>query len=181
MIDKLTSKFTRVFDRILTGGAVFSGFLLIFIMVAVFCDITLRKALNMPLLWVQETTTFSLVAIAFFSAAWLLKREGHVSMDQLFKRQSPKTQAMLTTITSIISLICCLIVVWYGAQVTVDYYQNGDRYYSTLEAYKWPIAAVVVLGFFLLVVQFLRRINGSLTTWRRLTGKGQESPTEVDT
>ena len=175
MIDKVTLKFTRIFDRILNGGAVFSGILLIFIMVAVFLDITLRKALDMPLLWVQESTTFSLVAIAFFSGAWLLKREGHVSMDQLFKRQSPKTQAMLTTITSIISMIACLIVVWYGAQVTVDYYQNGDRYYSTLEAYKWPISTIVVLGFFLFFIQFLRRIHGSLTTWRRLTRKGQES------
>ena len=162
MRNKLLTKLARIFDHILTVGSVLSAVLLVFIMLTISFDVILRYTLNQPLEWAVEISQFILVGMTFFATAWVLKRDGHVKMDQLFNYLSPRSQNILNIITSVLSAIACLIVVWYGALVTLDHYGTDDRYYTTLEAPKWPISAMVVVGFLLLLFQFLRRIYGYL-------------------
>lgn len=158
MSNKPGSRIARLFDHFLNVGALLSGILLAFIMLSVSFDVILRYTLDQPLEWAVEISEYLLVGMTFFAAAWVLKRDGHVKMDQLFNALGPRTQKILNTTTSILSAIACLIIVWYGTVVTVEHIQTGDSYYTTLEAPKWPISAVIVVGFVLLLFQFLRRI-----------------------
>lgn len=153
----------RIFDHLLNFGAVLSGILLVFIMLSVSFDVILRYTLNQPLEWAVEISEYLLVGLTFFATAWVLRRDGHVKMDQLFNVLGPRTQNILNMITSILSAIACLIIVWYGTVVTIEHIQTGDSYYTTLEAPKWPISAIIVVGFVLLLFQFLRRIRGYLS------------------
>ena len=162
MRNKPGTRISRTVDHVLTVGAVLSGIFLVFIMLSVSFDVILRYTLNQPLEWVVEISQYLLVGLTFFAAAWVLKRDGHVKMDQLFNTLGPRTQSVLSTITSILSAIACLIIVWYGTWVTLDHIQTGDSYYTTLETPKWPISAIVVVGFLLLLFQFLRGICGNL-------------------
>lgn len=162
MTNKPGTRIARIFDHILTAGAILSAVLLVFIMLAVSFDVILRYTLNQPLEWVVEISQYMLVGMTFFATAWVLKRDGHVKMDQLFNMLGPRTQYLLNTITSFLSAIACLIIVWYGTRVTLDHIQTGDRYYTTLETPKWPVSAIIVIGFLLLLFQFLRRICGYL-------------------
>lgn len=104
----------------------------------------------------------TLVGMTFFATAWVLKRDGHVKMDQLFNHLGPRTQTILSVITSILSAVACLIIVWYGILVTLDHIHTGDSYFTTLEFPKWPVCAIIVVGFVLLLFQFLKRISGYL-------------------
>jgi len=162
MRNKPGTRISRTVDHVLTVGAVLSGIFLVFIMLSVSFDVILRYTLNQPLEWVVEISQYLLVGLTFFAAAWVLKRDGHVKMDQLYNALGPRTQSVLSTITSILSAIACLIIVWYGTGVTLDHIQTGDSYYTTLETPKWPISAIVVVGFLLLLFQFLRGIRGNL-------------------
>ncbi len=162
MTNKLGTRITRIFDHVLTVGAVISAVFLVFIMLTVSLDVILRYTLNQPLEWAVEISQYVLVGMTFFATAWVLKRDRHVKMDQLFNMLGPRTQNVLNTITSLLSAIACLIIVWYGTGVTIDHIQTGDRYYTTLETPKWPISAIIVVGFLLLLFQFLRRIWGYL-------------------
>lgn len=146
----------RVFDHILSIGAVSAGALLVFIMLAISLDVILRYSINQPLEWAVEISQYTLVVMTFLGAAWVLKRNKHVVMDQLIMRLSPKAQAALNAFTSILSAMACCVVVWYGTKVALEQFKTGDSYYSTLEAPKWPITAIVAAGFLLLFFQFLR-------------------------
>ncbi len=166
MSKNLVTKVTAIFDRILAIGAISAGVSLVFVMLSIALDVTLRYSLNRPILWTVEISQYIMVWITFMATAWLLKREGHVSMDQVINRLNPKTQALLNTITSTFGAIACLIVAWYGTQVTWGYFRGGDYYFTLLEAPKWPMTAIVVIGSFLLFIQFLRRSNWYLARWR---------------
>lgn len=162
MRNKPASYMGRIFDRIITIGVVLSSVLLIFIMLSISFDIILRYTLNQPLEWAVEISEYILVGMTFFATAWVLKRDGHVKMDQLFNHLSPRTQTILNVITSILSAMACLIIVWYGILVTLDHIQTHDSYFTTLEFPKWPVSAIIVVGFVLLLFQFLRMIYGYL-------------------
>ena len=158
----------RIFDHCLNVGAGLSSVLLVFIMLSISFDVILRYSINQPLEWAVEISEYILVGITFFAATWVLKRNGHVKMDQLFNYLSLRTQKILNIITSVLSAIACLIVVWYGVLVTLDHLRTDDRYYTTLEAPKWPVSAIVVVGFVLLLFQFLRNTYGYLINLKTL-------------
>jgi len=166
MRNKPANRISRIFDHVLTIGAILSGVLLVFVMLSIAIDVALRYSLNQSLEWAVEISEYTLVAITFFAAAWVLKRNKHVNMDQLFNTLGTRTQNVLNAITSILSAIACLILVWYGIRVTLDQIQTGDRYYTTLEAPKWPVSAIIVVGFLLLLFQFLRRIRRYFAEWK---------------
>ena len=163
MSSKAISYIGRIFDRIITIGAVLSSVLLIFIMLSISFDVILRYTINQPLEWAVEISEYILVGLTFFAATWVLKRNGHVKMDQLFNHLGPRTQIVLNFITSILSAMACLIIVWYGIVVTLDHIHTGDSYFTTLEFPKWPVSAIIVVGFVLLLFQFLRMTYGYLT------------------
>jgi len=126
-------------------------------MLAIFADVGLRFFLNRPITWVFEGTEYSLLYITFLGAAWLLKREGHVRIDLVLNWLKPRPRTFLNVITSILLAIVCLIFVWYGAQITWDYFQRGIlsvKYYSLP---KFAFLAVIPVGSFLLFVQSVKR------------------------
>ncbi|MFC1867085.1 TRAP transporter small permease [Thermodesulfobacteriota bacterium] len=163
MRNKPASYIGRIFDRILSVGVVLSSVLLVFIMLSISFDVILRYTINLPLEWAVEISEYILVGMTFFATAWVLKRDGHVKMDQLFNRLSPRAQTILNVITSTLSTITCLIIAWYSILVTLDHIHTNDSYFTTLEFPKWPVSAIIVVGFILLLFQFLRRTYGYLT------------------
>ncbi|GAH24314.1 unnamed protein product, partial [marine sediment metagenome] len=68
-------------------------------------EITARNLFNYSIRWVLEISEVSLLFITFMGAAWLLRREGHVSLDLLVPRLKPKTQTIINVTTSIVGAI----------------------------------------------------------------------------
>ena len=95
--------------------------------------------------------------LTLLGATWLLKLEGHVKMDLLVNQLNPRTQALLNIITSILGAIICLVIAWYGTEVTWSQFQKGITYPTVLEPPVFIILSVIPIGYFLLFIQFLRR------------------------
>lgn len=163
---------TTVFDRILIAFAVLSCICIAVAWTAITLSVILRYFLDSPLPWAIELSEYLQVAMIFLGTAWVLKVEGHVTMDLLINRLKPKTQALLKTITSFVCAIACVVLVWYGAQVTLEYYLAGYHYYTELSPPKYPMYLLLTLGSFLLFIQFIRRTSGFLKNWRALGDEG---------
>ena len=169
-------KVSSVFDYILSRFAGLAGILVVFIMFAICTEIVMRDFLNQPQKWVIEVCEYTLIWIAFLSAAWLLKGEWHVKMDMLLNRLSLRGQTILDIVTSAVGLIVCLITTWYGVQMTWDHFQRGIFEPATvLDLPKAPIMVIIPLGFFLLSIQFVRRMYGFVERWRESRNKDQGS------
>ena len=127
-------------------------------MLAVSTDVIMRYWLARPSLWVGEVAEVALLYITFLAAAWVLRKERHTSMDIVLTRLNPRNQAILNTITSIISALICLLLTWYGARATWSHFQLGLRTASIMELPMGPILVIIPVGSFMLFIQFLRRI-----------------------
>ena len=165
---KLLSKVGAIFDGIINYLAIFSAALIILCVLAVSGEVLVRASLGLTTPWVVETTRIALLFITFLGAAWVLKREAHVSMDALITRVKPKTQHLLIIITSIISSVVCMGIVWYSARMTWDYIQTGYMITNGLRFPGAPMIAIIAVGSFLLSLQFIRRAYAYLQSWREL-------------
>lgn len=165
LFPKLQTRATRVFDRALDVTAFTAAALLIFIMLAICFEVVARR-IGYPQKWEIEVVEYCLLYVTFLGAAWLLKQEGHVRLDVVVERLSPRVQALLGSITSILSIIISLLLVVYGFQVTWDCFQRGIFRLTPLLAPMWPLIIIIPIGSLFLLVQFVRRTYGYLRAGR---------------
>jgi len=146
------------------GGA--AAVVIVFTMAAVIFEVFMRYFLKRPTAWVLEVVEWCQVWMTFLSAAWVLKQEGHVTMDIVPARLNPKAQTLLGIVTSSLGALICLTMVWFGGQVVWDHFARGVVEASVLKAPKAPLLVVIPAGFLLLFVQFIRKIRGMLRARR---------------
>jgi len=170
---KMLTKAGAIFDSIIVFLARWASMLFICTMLIVCIEVFMRYFLNRPQTWVVETTEFGLLFIAFLGAAYLLKQEWHVKIDMVLGRLSPRGQALLNTITSILGIAICLIFVVYGTQATMMCFEIGRRTRGAMLTLQWPLIMIMPIGFFLLSIQFLRRARSCFRDRRILLNEEQ--------
>ncbi len=168
---KLMSRLAIVFDRTLDTLVFIACAILAFVALSIGAEVFMRYFLDSPIIWVVEISELSLLYITFLGTAWLLRREGHVSMDFVVNRLGPKNRGLLGAVTSVFGAIVCLIIVWYGTRITWYNLQTGAYLETLLEPSKGAILAIIPFGSFLLFIQFLRRTHGYFRSWRLASNK----------
>lgn len=163
---KLLRKVTNIFDGTINLLALLAAVILILVMLVVLYEIAMRYFLNRPTIWVQEYSEFSLLFITFLGTTWLLRREGHVRMDMVLSRLTPRTQIVVNIITSILCAIVFLVVTGYGVEATWEAFIAGARRSSLLRTPTFTVLFIIPIGSSLLFIQFLRRTYGYLRNWR---------------
>jgi len=150
-------KLFAILDRVMNAMIFLAGLILVFIMLSVCMDVIMRYFINRPQIWVTEVIECLLLYITFLGSAWLLREEGHISVDVLVNRVGPKTGALLGIISSVIGLFVSFILAWYGFRLTWDFFQ---RNIYTPTAMEIPVSAIIVIipvGSLVLFLQFARR------------------------
>ncbi len=159
----------KLFDYLNLVMVVVGAILLLGLTFIVGADITLRYLFNKPLGWVKEMSEYTLVGMGFLVAAWILKDDGHVKMDLVLNRLRPKAQTMLNIITSVISMVVVFIITWFTFRVILEFYRTGLVIPTVLEPPRWVLLTPILVGSFLLGVQFIRRTYGYIGKWKSLT------------
>jgi TRAP-type C4-dicarboxylate transport system permease small subunit len=108
-----------------------------------------------------EVTEYAMLYLTFLGAAWLLREEGHVRLDILFVLLKPRSRALLNSVTSILGVIVCLVLAFYGTWSTWLHYQKGLCTFSAMELLKWPFIIVIPFGSLMLLIQFARSAYAS--------------------
>ena len=133
------------------------GLILVLMMLLVSFDVIGRSVLNRSIPGTIEISEWAIMCIPFLGAAWLLRSDGHVKMDIVLNRLSPKTRAILNFATSILGATLCFTFTWYVAQNTWDDCITGYYHVSVLSLPRAPFSGIMTVGFFLLGIQFIRR------------------------
>jgi TRAP-type C4-dicarboxylate transport system permease small subunit len=155
--------FNTIFDRILDITVSIAGLLLVFQMLSVCLEVVLRYFFNSPTIWVVEITSYMVLLVPFLSGAYVLKKGAHVRMDLLIKTMRSDIRLIFFVVTSLIAMVVCLVVTWYGIKVVADLYQTGFRTQTFLMLPKWPIISIIPLGTLLFFIEFMRQISSSLS------------------
>ena len=169
---------TAILDYAYKVMIIIASILLAFSTLSVSAEIVLRYFFNKPQVWVTEISEYIILYIAFLVVAWVLKEDGHVKVDLLLNRLNPRAQAMLNIITSGISAIVCLILTYYGLQVTVQLFQENYFTPTILHIPKFIFTAVIGFGLLLLFLQFLRNIS---RYWSNIRGEATKKEDHEET
>jgi C4-dicarboxylate transporter DctQ subunit len=156
------------FDRLLDYLAAVAGVMLAFAALSVSVQVFSRYFLGRPMGWLVEINEYILLHIAFLVAAWVLRQEGHVRMDIVLTQLKRKTQLRVEIATSILSIMVCIVLTFFGMKVTWDLYKTGHMTISVMEIPKCTITPIIFVGSFLLMIQFIRRTRGFLRALREM-------------
>jgi TRAP-type C4-dicarboxylate transport system permease small subunit len=163
---KLTNRMGAIFDRINNIFVVLASLFLVFIVLSVTTEVILRYFFNAPTLWIVEVNENNLLFITFLATAWVLRKDGHVKIELLLTRLSPRTRNLLLLITSIVGLLICLVLTWYSGRLTYQDFVRGTYKPSLNMIPEASILFIIPVGTFLLSVQFLRRTWNYFKSWR---------------
>lgn len=148
----------KMFDLILKGMVIF-GCLLIILMALTICyGVITRYFFNFALLWGNDFVEYSLLAVTFLGAAYVLKEDRHIEVDLVTANFSVKNQLLLKVITSLVGAAICLLMAWYGFITVWDNYVRNVNVVKTLDLPKFIPLLPIAVGCALLGIQFVRRV-----------------------
>lgn len=165
---------STLFDRLLDGFAVLASLMIVFTMIAVSLDVCLRFFFNAPLLGITEITEYMMLYACMLGAAWLLRSDGHVSIDIVTNLLPVKPRKGLFIFTALVCAGTCAYIACWGAVTTWDHFERGIRDFKILEIPKWTFLMSIPIGFAFLTVEFLRKVRASL---KKPDLKAGEEPT----
>ena len=161
---KLLHRVGKHFDSFIWILATVSAFIIIAVTLLTDYEVLMRYAFHSGQSWVTEISESLILFMTFFGVAWLLREDGHVSIDVLYMALSPKKQRIIDLIIDILCLVACIIMTWYSTELSIDDILNGVREAKTIKAPRGIIIAAIPFGFLTLTIQFARRFYGHLTS-----------------
>lgn len=137
------------------------------VLVIVVCyDVFTRYLLKNSLVAVQELQWHLFALIFLIGAAYSLKHDKHVRVDVFYSRFSPRAQAWVNLVGSLLFLLPFCIIVIYSSQTFVaNAFRIGEISPDPggLPA-RWILKAAIPAGFVLLLLQGLALASRSLLT-----------------
>lgn len=133
-------------------------------------DVVLRNIGLGTIAWVVEVSEYSLPVATLLAAPWLLQRNEHVRLDFLVKALPAPLARALERSADAAGILICAVFVWYGVRLILDSARIGSMVVKTLAFPEWWQYALVPVCFFLLGIEFLRRMLAPAEPPREVPG-----------
>lgn len=157
----------KIFDHLLNLLIILACLILTFVTFSVCLEVILRYFLNRPQVWVIELSEYSLLYMTFLGAAWVLKSEGHVTVDLITNRLTPKSRTFCSLISFIICSLVSAVLLYYGTRVTWDYFSKGLYNPTILEIPTAAILVIIPLGGITLLIQSIRGFYQNFLAYKK--------------
>ena len=107
-----------------------------------------------------EIQWYLFALIFLFGAGYTLKHNGHVRIDILHGRFSPRTQAWIDLVGGLVALLpLCGLMVWMGWTDFAASWAVNETSPDAGGLLRWPIKLAIPLGFALLALQGIAEIS----------------------
>jgi TRAP-type C4-dicarboxylate transport system permease small subunit len=152
---RLSASFARLLDLLATMAAL----LLLAMVVVVTLDIVLRNTSGTGFAWSNEVTEYGLYVTTLLTAPWLLRRGQHVRIDMVLAILPPRLAWLMEAVADLLGLTASLLLVWYGAAMTVQSARLGSLTIKNLVFPEWWLLAPLPMCFALLALEFVFRFH----------------------
>ena len=152
-----------VFDHILDYTAIFSGVLVILLMIGVVANVSARS-FGSSIIGTEEVSEYFLLWLTFAGTAWVLKRGKHVMIDVFTNRFSPKVAIALNIALALIAAVIFIFIFWYGLMSSLHYIQTKVYLPQVLKPLRGVVYIIVPIGCLLLAIQLLRSVYNGFTS-----------------
>ena len=133
------------------------------LMLLTFADVMLRGFFNKPIPGTFELSQYILAVFILLGAAYTQQVKGHVGVDFLTSRLSPRRRALCEITTTLLSLLIIAIVIWQGWVEGITEKAVSDQ----LRIPQYPFRVLVAVGGLLLWLELLMDLFGSIGKLRR--------------
>ena len=154
----------KIIDGVINFFAVIAGILLATMALIVTYNVIMRYFVNRPPVWAIETTEYIMVYATFLAAAWVLKHDGHVKIDIILVMLSKKRQYALSVLVSVLGIVACGLLAWYGMKATYSLYSREVIMMKMTPWPKWVLVAPIPIGVLLTFIQFIRKLISLIAT-----------------
>ena len=152
-----TSKLYGKVRKLNTLCATIAGLVLLFVTFSIFIDVFLRYFFNRPSIWITEVSSYLFLYIIFFGTAYALQQGLHIRVTFLLDRFNPRVMRILELITSLFSILFCLVLLWQTSIMTWTAFKEDWTSPTMLSAPYAYIYIAMVLGSALLCLTFVLR------------------------
>jgi TRAP-type mannitol/chloroaromatic compound transport system permease small subunit len=140
-----------------TGKAV--SFLILGLALVIGYEVVMRYGLGRPTVWVHEFSVMLFGTAMIISGAYVLRHNGHITMDIVYGMFSERNRAILDVLTYfLLTLPFILVLLWFG----------GERAWKSLltleqDSTQWgppiyPLRIMLPIGAFLFLLQSLAKL-----------------------
>jgi TRAP-type C4-dicarboxylate transport system permease small subunit len=166
-LKKLVERSASFHDGVMRLLAMAAAGLVIVLVALLSYEVFMRYVFHRPPAWAWEVCESMVFLIAFLGAGWLLKKNGHVSVDIVFSFLSPNVKLATEALTSLLGGVMCLILTWAGVEIAIDHTRSGITVPGYLDIPKGPLLVFIPLGCLLLSTEFFRKAYGAFVRWRK--------------
>lgn len=155
----------RAFNRFSDGVGALSAILLLLLVANVFYDVVMRYLFNDVSIGMQELEWHLYSMIFLFGVAYALKADGHVRVDVLHERWTPRTRALIDILGTLLLLWpFCLLIAGYGVGFAYEAYDIGETSGDPGGlSQRWLIKSMISLSFICVLISsigfMLRAVN----------------------
>ena len=118
-------------------------------------EVVSRYIFNAPTTWAMEISQALYGAWAVLLGAYILREGGHVNVDIIYVRFSPRVKAIVSLFTWLIFFLWVGVMMWKGLELGWHSLMIGEREASTFGIPLYPVKLCIPLGAFLLLLQGL--------------------------
>jgi TRAP-type mannitol/chloroaromatic compound transport system permease small subunit len=169
---KTELRILRIFDAIGDWSGKIAAPLVGIITVVLIFEMSLRYAFNTPTVWVHETTQYLFATYAFVAGAYTFRIGMHVNMDILYRKIPDRTKAAVDLVTSLVALGYIISLLWWGGMDALDSIRDREVSTTVWAPPIYPFKAMLAIGAFLVLLQWLAKFIRDLMTviWKGAKG-----------
>jgi len=158
-------KLSKSLDAVENSFAFIGGILLVFNTLTVVMEVLFRYIFNISFVWVMEINEYILLYIPFLGAAWLLRINGHITVDLLSDILNLKLKKFFDIIITSIGVIVSAVLIIYGTLETIELLLLDRRSQTILEFPLVLVTCIIPLGSFVLLLEFIRKFYRIITNY----------------
>lgn len=139
-----------------------------------------RYALNLSSNAWLEIQWYLFAALFLLAAGYTLKHNGHVRIDVLYGRRTPRARAWIDLVGGLLFLLpFCVLMTWLSWPGFAESFVSRELSPDAGGLLRWPVRLMIPFGFALLAAQGVSEIIKRIAFLRGVLVLHPESPSET--
>lgn len=139
-------------EKLLSNG---SSILVIGMMLLTSSDIIMRYVFNNPIVFAYEVTEFMLVCFIMFSVAYVQQKHGHIALEFLYEKISPKRRLLLDILSLTAGFLMFLAITCGSAALAWQSWLLREFSAGMVRLPVYPFKFVIVVGAGIMCIRLL--------------------------
>jgi tripartite ATP-independent transporter DctM subunit len=145
VVKKATLLSEKIINYLSLGVNSIGVTILVMMMLLTVVDVILRYCFNKPISGALEISQFMMAIIVGFALAYTGTKKGHIVIDVVLQKLTPRTQAVINSINYFLSLATFAVITWRSAWYA-DLLHTRTAASSVLGIPLYPFVYIVAIG-----------------------------------